>query len=804
MQPVWVLSVDLQTKTATFQSGLSDAAKSARGAFTDIKRGSEEMGQRVSGNMMEARHGVMLLGEEFGVHLPRGLTMFISSLGPVGAAMEAAFPFIAIAVGATLLLEHLAKLHEEGAKITEDQAQFATATRNAFNTLDEKLLEAGIRADELKNDHIGALKKQLELINMQSMDQLQHAFEEVAKRADVVFATLKTSWYEMGSGSTGAKHALDELGMKYEDLLSKGKDKDASDLLAGTKASAEKILALQKEGAANSGTLLSAPKDGADDSKAMEAQIGLKKAGVGWTEKEIGAQQELLAGIDEMIGREQRLAEIKKADVADAKDKTARTMSSEHAAAAREAAESQVRLGQQAVRGDKAIAEAQLSIKRASIQARLAVDLDFAQRDLDLALAGNAAQIAALDKLSKDYPERLKALHDKALELDASHAAQVAELTSKASVEKASKDLAAMEQGERAKIDATQKGGEARLAAINEAIKKEEAAGLSDTNFYRELLNQRVQLTEQMTEEQTKLTAEAGHIEAENIQKTGELSVQALKQSIAHQESIHRVSDQQRLAAQIAVAQAEYDVKIRALARDIAALDKNGQDYQNKLQEMQNKEKQLVQEFENEISGIKEKAEDERNQRISSAATQFNDSIARGLTGVLMRHQTFAQMIQSLGSQVVSSMVENSIKIMLQQDKERLGDARKAATSAFATGEKIGGPAGIILGPVFAAAAFAGVMAFQHGGVVPGVGFGDVVPAMLEPGEGVVPKGVMASLSELHKQGGLKGGQHTTHVHVHQTNHVNTIDHTGMEAALEEHSGILQKHVESTLRKMNK
>jgi len=92
MQPVWVLSVDLQTKTATFQSGLSDAAKSARGAFTEIKGGSGEMGRAVSGNMMEARHGVMLLGEEFGIHLPRALTSFIASIGPIGAAMEAAFP----------------------------------------------------------------------------------------------------------------------------------------------------------------------------------------------------------------------------------------------------------------------------------------------------------------------------------------------------------------------------------------------------------------------------------------------------------------------------------------------------------------------------------------------------------------------------------------------------------------------------------------------------------------------------------------------------------------------------------------
>src|ERR1700733_12532143 len=111
-QPVWVLSVDLQAKTATFQSGMADAARSARGAFNEIGGGSGEMGRQVGGNMMEARHGVMMLGEEFGVHLPRGLTTFIASLGPIGAAMEAAFPFLAIALGATLLIEHLMKMHE--------------------------------------------------------------------------------------------------------------------------------------------------------------------------------------------------------------------------------------------------------------------------------------------------------------------------------------------------------------------------------------------------------------------------------------------------------------------------------------------------------------------------------------------------------------------------------------------------------------------------------------------------------------------------------------------------------------------
>jgi hypothetical protein len=87
----------------------------------------------------------MLLGEEFGIHLPRALTSFIASIGPIGAAMEAAFPFLAIAVGATLLIEHLAKMHEAGEKLTQDQVHFGTTVQNAFNQLDEELTHAAQR-----------------------------------------------------------------------------------------------------------------------------------------------------------------------------------------------------------------------------------------------------------------------------------------------------------------------------------------------------------------------------------------------------------------------------------------------------------------------------------------------------------------------------------------------------------------------------------------------------------------------------------------------------------------------------------
>src|ERR1035441_4309304 len=135
-QPVWILSVNLETKTASFQTGLADAAKAARSSFGDIKGGAGEMGNTVNYSMGEARHSVMMLAEEFGVHLPRALTSFIASIGPLGAALEAAFPFLAIALGATLLIEHLVKMHEAGEKLTDDQVKFGTAVNNAFNSLD--------------------------------------------------------------------------------------------------------------------------------------------------------------------------------------------------------------------------------------------------------------------------------------------------------------------------------------------------------------------------------------------------------------------------------------------------------------------------------------------------------------------------------------------------------------------------------------------------------------------------------------------------------------------------------------------
>lgn len=802
VQPVWVLSVDLQTKTATFQSGLADAAKSARGAFNDIKGGSSDMGRAVSGHMMEARHGVMLLGEEFGVHLPRSLTTFIASIGPVGAAMEAAFPFLAIAVGATLLLEHLAKMHEAGAKITEDQVKFGTATQNAFNQLDSKLLQAQIRADELRNDHLGALRLQLEAIDRESLQELVHSFGEVAKAADVVFADLKTSWYQFGIGSAGAKHALDEFQNQYDSLLTQGKDKEASDLLAGTRKSAEAILAAQKN---MQNPITPSANHAADDARynvLAAAHIELQKAGVGWTEKEVQAQQTLVDALAAQARIEQKVLDLKKLEGQNTTRAAGNAAAEQTAAAGRAAAESQLRMGEQSIAADRAVAEEQLSVRRGSIQARLELELSFAEREYQLKETANQQEIAALDKSGKEYTNQLKALQDKALELTAAHNAQIAELTAKANAETASRELRDLEESERNKIENTDKGSAARLAAIDAALKREEALNLQDTNYYRELLTQRVQAARDEAEQEAKLREESGVKAAEAEAKFANLELAGEKQKQAALETQRRVSAAQKLQEDIAFADAEYGIQTREYARELAALDKAGKDYQNKRQALMDKETQLTQQHENDIAAMREKAEKNADDKIIAEVNRFNDQMLAGLSQVIMGHETFTKMITQLGDQVVSGMIQNALKCAEVAMIGKEADAAKAARQAYNIGVSYGGPLGMVLGPTFAAIAFSTVSGFAQGGIVPGVGDTDSVPAMLTPGEGVIPKGVMEALSD-RARSAPDGGKHVT-VHVRPTYHVQTIDGDGMKAALDKHTDVLQRHFEGVLRKMNR
>jgi hypothetical protein len=799
-QPVWVLSVNLETKSAAFVSGLGDAAKAARGSFGEIRSGAGEMGGAVGYSMGEARHTVMMLAEEFGGHLPRALATFIAGLGPIGPALEAAFPFMAIAVGATLLIEHLVKMQEAGEKLTEDQVKFGTAVQNAFNSLDQKLIQAQIKADELKNDHLGALRLQLELIDKQSMDELVHSFELVAKAADVVMKDLEGHWYTFGIGSDGANHALQQFSTQYESLLANRDREGASGLLKGTLDQAQKILDAFKKMDANKGqTTWTGGNIGGDFIKYQAAMDTLHEAGLSGTEKERQAQEQLVTALQKQVEIEERVAAIKKQEGSNATRQTGNEEAARRAAATRQAAESQLRMGEQSIAADKTTADALMSIHRASIEERLASDIDFAGRDRDVKEAANQAEIAALDKSGKDYANQLKALQEKALEINNEYDTKVAGLKAKSSVEVYNRDLQALEQSIREQIEATQQGTAARVTVIDAGLREAQARQLQDTQFYRDLRKQRVQAARQEAEEELKIENQKLEAQIDGVQRAANEQVKHRTAQIKTQDGTGSLQDLSRVAQERQIEDMTYALQKQALQQELDLYRKMGNE---KIKEAQ-KTQQAIDLLDKQHVDKSRDLDAQQAQDTRNALAQVGNDYAQTFMGIMTGHESLAKTEERLTEQAVSHMLQAAIQMMAGDKVTQMSHAKSAAAGAYNAMANIPivGPE---LGALAAAAVFAGAMAFEKGGIVPGVGRGDIVPAMLEPGEGVLPGSVMDGLHNLARNGGFEGRGNTTVVHVRPTYHVNTIDGDGMQAALEKHTDRLQRHFENTLRRMNR
>jgi hypothetical protein len=793
-QPVWKLSVDLETKTAAFQTGMADAAKSARKSFTEIEHGAAGMSESTRMSMTDAREGVMLLGEQFGVRLPRALTTFLAELGPVAGAIDAAFPFIAVAAFAGILIEQLVKIHEAGIKLTEDQIKFGTAAEGAFNDLDKKLLQAGITADDLSNNHLDAVQKKLQLIDMQSMDELNHTFGILQKAADAVFKDLDSHWYTLGKGSTGAKNALDQFQTKYESLLATGKGKDASDLLSGTLQSAKQSLQSMESAQAVSDKLLAQ----ANVIQRAAMLPGLKEQEIARKDA-LTSQRLLVQSLEDQVTAQGKVSSLTTLDKKNVVHADHNAQSAKKAAAAKEGVATQQSIAEQGLAGERATADASMTIHHATIEARLASDIAFAGKDKDIKEAANAADIAALDKSGKDYASQLKALQDNALKITAEYNAKVTELKSKATVSEYNRDIQALERAEAQKIDATKEGSAARLAAIDSAIKEEEAKGLQSTEHFQELLRQRGNAATKEADEEAKAAADAASSQAKATAAMAAENTRHQNKKTAIKQGDGGGDNAKQIALEKLQEQQSYADKAEALQKELDLYKKAGADRVNQARDVQNQLALLEQEHKDKVAELSQ----QESKAIKQSYADMGLAASQSLLQIAEGHQSLAATVQKYAQQGLEHVLEALFAEMAGNKTAQMSAASAAAAKAggAVSGVPIVGP---VLAPVAAASVFAALMAFEGGGVVPGVGKGDVVPAMLTPGEGIVPGGVMDGLRNVARNGGFNNGQRHTTVHVSPTYHVNTIDGDGMRDVLDKHTDQLQAHFDSAVRRTNR
>lgn len=665
--PVWVLSVDLQTKTATFQTGMAEAANSARGAFKDIKQNAGEMADGVEGasartnySMTEARHGVMMLGEEFGVHLPRGLTTFIASLGPVGAAMEMAFPFLAIILGATLLIEHLVKIGEAAEKAAEAGKKFDDDMTLSVNKSKEAYIDAeieirklaGLTAWDLLAEKMKLKDADEGIENIRKLDaELTKLIEDKAK------ATSNWNPLNWGDGSgdiANKKKSLDEQ-------LNGKNPEDQASVLQNNLATQSKIL--------------------------------------------------------------------------------------------------------EQLRGQSNTSKEELSNQAAYVDF-LHTEADLIQRNLD------TANLADQAKQGKDRADKIAKAEAKQANLYKTQ-------------------QLGLEQRRRAEEEYAKQVGEIHKKEAEEAIKDANEQYAATNAVMKEVLDQQ--------KEQARLGEEMGKEEAEHSKKMAALELQDESNQTKELVKAHKSRSAQILQSQIDAENADYQSQLRGYNTELASLDKFSKEYQVHKQQLMDKEVELEKDHENKITQIKLQAEEERNSRVLAADQKFDSAIASGMVKVLTGHESAAKMMISLGTQVASGLMENALKSVLANDFTKESDAAAAARKAYLAGQSIGGPAGVLVGAAMGAMAFASVMAFAEGGIVPGVEKTDSVPAMLTPGEGVIPKQTMENL----KHASQPSAPPQINLHYSPENHLHAIDTDGVRDMLDKHADAFTEHVHKSLRAGN-
>jgi hypothetical protein len=229
---------------------------------------------------------------------------------------------------------------------------------------------------------------------------------------------------------------------------------------------------------------------------------------------------------------------------------------------------------------------------------------------------------------------------------------------------------------------------------------------------------------------------------------------------------------------------ARYQEMYKALEDERRLLTSSGEKRILDEKKIDDREEEEAKKHQNKMDAITRQGEEQR----AAVVKQFANM-------TLFQNQSVAQAVEQIAKQSLQTLIDRTIQgLIVKKDaeaQEKIGDARTAAANTYSTISAIPfiGP---FIAPPMAAAAFAGVMAFEGGGEIPGAG---PVPILGHGGETVVTKTLTDQV-----KANAGGGGHTFNFApvVHAT------DSEGVDRMLKKHSDVFAKHITSELRKMHK
>lgn len=256
--------------------------------------------------------------------------------------------------------------------------------------------------------------------------------------------------------------------------------------------------------------------------------------------------------------------------------------------------------------------------------------------------------------------------------------------------------------------------------------------------------------------EKTRMTEEAGRAELSQMRANAELAEKATAEKTPHGGANSGIKQQ---------AFAEYTQEI-GLIQQLISAQKQLQDSLRSTGAAAGSES-IIRSQQQELALVKEmnKAWDDyskkvqavmhaQQQQVSQAVNAIGAEFSRGVVSWINGQETFGRAMQRVWTQFADTVITSLLKAGVQMianvalqksltDSTKLSDAGSAARSTWKSVAAIPiiGP---VLAPAAAAAAFAGVMAFEEGGMVPGRG---PVPAIVHGGEMILNEGQQRAMA---------------------------------------------------------
>lgn len=426
-------------------------------------------------------------------------------------------------------------------------------------------------------------------------------------------------------------------------------------------------------------------------------------------------------------------------------------------------------------------------------------DLTKSEKDLFTAATTEAA------KFLKQQDANIKAAYDLAIASASGNPVMQAKLRVEEALtlgEVNGKNLAQMED-ERAVLEGIVKEEEKKAQVIRDAAGRNVRTGqrysvdTSEEDAHAKKARDKIKELDDLIQaagaHQTELQARVIGDEAALADTKAKLAKKAAEAEQRAGEKLFDDIQRRRIEYQDAVMemQAKEQKQEQDLAEDIR---KRYEDAANSRMEQAHKEQKEEQALAEAIRKQNEEVANSRlaaAEKITKAETKIRMEIAKTAADSILHNKNMLQAFTQLGDQMLSMAIENMMKQSIAEDKQQVREAGHAAASAFHwVMKEVPFPLDFVLAPIAAATAFAGVMAFESGGEVPGSG---AVPILAHSGETVVSK----ALTDQVKSGGVGGG-----IHIHMGD-VHAVDAGHFEGLMKKHAHLISKHVANELRRRN-